>query len=63
MKTFELILYAPNTYIPCKWKTANANSIEEFEEMCDNDTYTNVLLSSGWRIATIREVKIGGRDR
>ena len=56
MKTFELILYAPKSFIPCKWKTAQANSIEEFAEICDNDTYTTELLNSGWRIAKIREV-------
>ena len=57
MKTFELILYPPKLFIPCKWKTAQANSIEEFANMCDNDTYLYELFNSGWSIARIREVK------
>ena len=57
MKTFELILYPPGSHIPCKWKTATANSIEEFAEICDDDMHINQLLNRGWKIATIREVK------
>lgn len=57
MKIFELILYPPKSFIPCKWKTVKANSIEEFAEICDNDIFTIQLLNSGWRIANIREVK------
>ena len=57
MKTFELILYPPGSHIQCKWKTATANSIEEFAEICDDDMHINQLLNRGWKIATIREVK------
>lgn len=57
IKAFELILYAPKSFIPCKWKTAKANSIQEFADICDNDQFTIGLLNSGWTIATMREVK------
>lgn len=57
MKNFELILYPPQSFNPCKWKSGKANSLEEFAGICDNDIFTTQLLNSGWRIADIREVK------
>lgn len=57
MKTFELILFPPHSLIPCKWKTAQANSIEEFADMCDNDQYLYELFNSGWTIAAVREAR------
>ena len=57
MKTYELLLYPPNTLHLCKWKTAEANSIEEFAEICDNDIFLTQLFNAGWTIAGIREVK------
>lgn len=57
MNTYELILYPPKSLHLCKWKTAKANSIEEFAEICDNDIFLAQLFSVGWTIATIREVK------
>ena len=56
MKTFELILYPPKSFIPCKWRTIKANSIEEFAEICDNDLFIAQLFSIGWTVAAIREV-------
>ena len=57
MKTFELILFPPKSFIPCKWKTAKTNSIEEFVDICNNDIFVSQLLNIGWKIATIREAK------
>lgn len=57
MKIFELILYPPKSFILFKCKTAKAKTIEEFAEICDNDIFTTQLLNSGWRIASIREVR------
>ena len=57
MKTFELYLYPPTSLHLCRWKTAEANSIEEFAEICDRDILIAQLFSAGWTIATIREAK------
>ena len=57
MKTFELYLYPPKSLHLCRWKTAEANSIEEFAEICDKDIFIAQLFSAGWTIATIREAK------
>jgi len=57
MKTFKLVLYAPNSRMRFVWKTAQANSIQEFAEICDNDSYLYELFNNGWTIATVNEVK------
>lgn len=58
MKTFELILHPPKLSIPCIFKTTQANSIEEFANICDNDSYLYELFSSGWTIAGVRVKKV-----
>lgn len=47
MNTYELLLYPPKSLKLCKWKTAKANSVEEFAEICDNDIFTKRLLNTG----------------
>lgn len=55
MKTYELLLYPPNSLRLFKCKTAEANSIEEFAEICDRDIFIAQLLSVGWTFAAIRK--------
>lgn len=57
MNTYELFLYPPNNFHSlCKWKTASANSIEEFADICDRDIFLAQLFATGWTIARIKKV-------